>query len=80
MRITKSNHWRQSTPIDKENTLPPKKKKNNEQTSENHWKSKMKRADKERVCFLHDNTRPHDTKAILDQFSRDVITHVSYSP
>lgn len=40
----------------------------------------MKRVDKERVCFLHENAQPHDTKAILDQFSRDVIARVSYSP
>lgn len=34
----------------------------------------MRRTDTERVCLLH------DTKAILDQFSRDVIARISYSP
>jgi len=35
------------------------------------------------VCLLHDNARPHvarDTKALLDRFGWDVISHTPYSP
>jgi len=34
------------------------------------------------VCLLHDNAWPHvahDTKALLDQFGWDVISHPPYS-
>lgn len=35
------------------------------------------------VCLLHDNARPHvarDTKALLEKFGWDVISHPPYSP